>query len=355
MQKSLITFETPPLIRAAASVAGRREEEGPLGGKFDISDNTDSFGKDSWEKSEGEMQHIALECALKKASVTEDSLGAIYAGDLINQCTSSSYGLLSFDVPYFGIYGACSTIAEGLILASISVSGGFFKNAAAVCSSHNCSAERQFRTPLEYGAQRAPSAQWTVTGAGAFIVSDSCLGVVNVGEDSYKICSNGTGAYITEALPGRTFDSGISDLTDMGAAMAPAAADTLIRYFEESGYLPEDFDFIATGDLATKGSELLLTLTRRHGLELGPNYTDCGLRIYDPAAQDMHSGGSGCACSALVLAAEFLPLIESGKAHDILLIGTGALMSPATVQQGGSIPGIAHLVHISSEKKKRKG
>lgn len=350
MSDSLIRFKKPPCISSFGTVAGRREEEGPLGGRFDIVDSTDRFGKDSWEKSEGEMQRLALERAILKSGIENGDINAVFAGDLLNQCTSSSYGLMSFGIPHFGIYGACSTIAEGLILASVTVSGGIYRKAAAVCSSHYCSAERQFRSPLEYGSQRAPSAQWTVTGSAAFVVSEGETVYEEEKPGEYRVSGCGTGCYITEALPGRIFDSGLTDMTDMGAAMAPAAADTLLRYFAESGREPGDFDIIATGDLGREGSRLLVALTGDRGLELGPRYTDCGTRIYDLSSSDVHSGGSGCACSGLVLAAEFLPRLMSGRIKDILLVATGALMSPASVEQGGTIPGIAHLLHISSEK-----
>ena len=350
MSGSLIKFKKPPCISSWGTVAGRREEEGPLGGRFDISDNTDRFGKDSWEKSESEMQRMALERAILKAGMTNSDVDAVFAGDLINQCTSSSYGLMSFGIPHFGIYGACSTIAEGLMISSAMVSGGIYRTAAAVCSSHYCSAERQFRSPLEYGSQRAPSAQWTVTGSAAFIVSESGVSFEETDNGEYLIGASGTGCYITEALPGRIFDSGLTDMTDMGAAMAPAAADTFLRYFAESGREPGDFDVIATGDLGLEGSRLLLSLTGDRGLELGPRYTDCGLKIYNLSSSDVHSGGSGCACSGLVLGAELLPRLMSGRIKDILLVATGALMSPTSVEQGGTIPGIAHLIHISSEK-----
>lgn len=348
---SLIKLHNPPLITAAASVAGRREEEGPLGGRFDISDNTDRFGKSSWETSEGEMLRLSLVEALKKAALSESDLGVIFSGDLLNQCVSSSYGLLSFNVPHIGLYGACSTAAEGLMLAALLVEKGVFRHAAALTSSHNCSAERQFRYPLEYGGQRAPTAQWTVTGAGAFIVSDACLGVIDVGDNKYKINHCGTGARITEVLPGRSFDSGISDINNMGAAMAPAAADTLLRYFEESGKTPEDFDLIATGDLAREGSAILRDLMHDRHIDLGAQYTDCGLCIYNIDEQDMHAGGSGCGCSAVVLATDILPRMAKGELREVLFIGTGALMSPTSVQQGEIIPGIAHLVHISLTQK----
>lgn len=330
MQNKILKFENSA-IASAASVVGKWEHEGPLGQYFDLHDSTDKFGMNTWELAESEMQRLAFNTALAKLSVSEQSVEALFAGDLLNQCVGSSYGLLDFDIPYFGLYGACSTAAEGIMLASMAVSAGYFGTAAAVTSSHYCSAERQYRSPVEYGAQRSPTAQWTVTGAGAFILSQE--GKVRV----------------TEGLPGIVVEKGICDASNMGAAMAPAAADTLLRYFRYSNTSPRDFDLIATGDLGHEGGDILCELLLSEDLDIREQYNDCGKMIYDTKKQDKHAGGSGCGCSAVVLASYILPMLERGDIKNVLLIGTGAMMSPASIQQGQAIPAVAHLIRISSE------
>lgn len=333
MQKRIIKLDNAPSIISTASVVGSKEYEGPLGKQFDFHDNDNTFGQKTWEKSEAEMQKTALNLAMSKAKLTDDDIDALFAGDLINQCTSSTYGLLSFNIPFFGLFGACSTAAESLILASLLINSGTYKRTAAVTSSHNCSAERQFRTPLEYGGQRTPTSQWTVTGAGAFILSnDAC------------------GPFVSEVMPGCTINKGINDANNMGAAMAPAAVDTLIKFFEQTKTTPDNYGKIVTGDLGNEGYGIVVDLMEKEGYSIRDNYTDCGLFIYDHEKQDMHAGGSGCGCSAVVLASHFLNEIKSGRMSDILFIGTGALMSPASLQQGESIPAIAHLVHITKER-----
>ncbi len=324
----ILKLATRPAIISAASVVGKKEYDGPIGRVFDVVDETDTFGMPTFEQSESEMQRRALCLALDKAQLKIADVDALFAGDLINQCTSSGYGLASFDAPFFGLFGACSTIAEGLILSALLVDSGKLARAAAVTSSHYCSAERQFRSPLEYGGQRAPTAQWTVTGAAAFILGE------------------GSGARISEVLPGRVTDKGITDATNMGAAMAPAAVDTLTRYFCESGRKPSDFSAIVTGDLGFEGSGILSDFLKIEGFDISKNHADCGLIIYDRELQDVHAGGSGCGCSATVLASFLLPKLESGELRDILFLATGAMMSPASIQQGLTIPGIAHLLHI---------
>ncbi len=330
MQNKIFKFTGGAAITSAASVVGKHEFDGPLGDCFDLHDATDKFGMKSWERAESEMQRLAFNTALVKARASERDVDVLLAGDLLNQCVGSSYGLLDFDIPYLGLYGACSTAAEGLMLAAALVSGGFVSTAAAVTSSHYCSAERQYRTPLEYGSQRTPTAQWTVTGAGAFLV-----------------CRQGQ-IRIEEALPGIVVEKGIKDAANMGAAMAPAAADTILRYFESGGYAPEDFDLIVTGDLGFEGGSILSELLDREGLHLGDRYNDCGMMIYYQKKQDMHAGGSGCGCSAVVLASHLLPRLTRGELKNILFIGTGAMMSPASIQQGEAIPAVAHLLRITS-------
>jgi stage V sporulation protein AD len=321
-------------IICAASVVGHKEHEGPIGECFDFYDKTDKFAQSSWEKAESEMQKKALTLALSKSHLDQNNVDAIFAGDLLNQCIGSAYGLLDFDIPYFGLYGACSTAVEGLILSSIGISSGLFEKCATVVSSHFCSAEQQYRTPLEYGGQRSPTAQWTVTGAGAFIV----------GNNQYSELK------ISEAMAGIVIDKGINDAANMGAAMAPAALDTLVRYFRQSSTSPQNYDAIFTGDLGLEGSKILAELMFVEGYDLKENYYDCGNIIFDRETQDVHSGGSGCGCSAVVLASYILPKLKSGELKNALLIGTGAMMSPSSLKQGLSIPAIAHLIKLESEK-----
>ena len=332
MKKSIIEFNRKPKITSTYSVVGHLEKEGPLGDFFDEFSKDDKFDKDSWEKAESEMQRRALSGALKKSKTIDSELDALLAGDLLNQCVGSNYGLSSFDVGYLGLYGACSTCAEGLLLGASLYSGGIVNTCAVVTSSHYCSSERQFRFPLEYGGQRTPTAQWTTTGSGAFILGER--GSVE----------------ITEAMIGRVCDKGIKDISNMGAAMAPAAIDTIKRYFIESRLAPSDFDLIITGDLGYEGSEITKDLLLKNGLDIRKNYTDCGLMIFDRNMQDMHAGGSGCGCSAVVMSATVIPKLESKIIKNVLFIGTGALMSPMSLSQGGSIPAVAHLVRLSASK-----
>ena len=331
MQKGIIKLKKPPVVISAASVVGSKEYEGPIGECFDLHDSENKFGMKTWEKSESEMQRLAFNTAMAKAKINDSEIDALFAGDLLNQCIGSSYGLVDFDIPYFGLYGACSTAAEGLVLSSLLLSGGMYERCAAVVSSHYCSAERQYRNPLEYGSQRTPTAQWTVTGAGAFILGQ--------GEGRVKVL---------DVLPGIVVDKGIKDPNNMGAAMAPAATNTLIRYFSESSALPSDFDLIVTGDLGTHGSAILKDLLLCEGVDIRATHLDCGVLIFDGETQDTHAGGSGCGCSAVVLASYLLPRLRHGDINDILFIGTGAMMSPSSLLQGESIPAIAHLVHIGT-------
>lgn len=331
---SVIKLNNPVSIFSSASVVGNKEHHGPMGEKFDLWDKEDTFGKDTWERSEAEMQKLAFNLAMAKCKLSENDIDALLAGDLINQCTSSAYGLLPFDIPFFGLYGACSTAAESLILASLMIDGGHFSRIGTVVSSHNCAAERQFRFPIEYGGQRTPTSQWTVTGAASFLLTEGS-----------------SMPHITEVLPGRSFDLGINDANDMGAAMAPAAADTILRYFRETRSDPDSVDKIITGDLGVHGYEILRELTHREGLEIADRLTDCGMLIYNLNENDVHCGGSGCGCSAVMLSAHFLSELALGKLGSVLFIGTGALMSPAAVQQGENIPGIAHLVKICAPER----
>ncbi len=329
----IIKLKTQPAVHSAAAVVGQKEFEGPLKDHFHSHSNDDMFGQDTFERAEAEMMRQALTFAMKSGGCKPEDINALFAGDLMNQCTSSSYGLLDFDIPYFGIYGACSTMAEGLILASLCMQGDSFKKTAVCAGSHYCTAERQFRSPLEYGGQRSPTSQWTATAAGAVILTDS------IGD-----------AYITEVLPGRSVSSGIKDISNMGAAMAPAAYDTLSRYFTQSGKEIKDFDLIATGDLGNEGHGIIYDLLSADGLGPGQIYNDCGLMLYDRNTQDVHAGGSGCGCSSAVFTGYIMNKFKKKEFKNVLLICTGALMSPLTLYQGEEIPGVAHLVHLSAER-----
>lgn len=316
-------------IVESASVVGDREHGGPIGQCFDMYDPTDKFGQKTWEMAESEMQRRALNLAIKKSGKQESDLEAIFAGDLLNQCVGAAYGLMDFPSPYFGLYGACSTMAEGLILSGICTTYRVFDLCAAVASSHYCTAERQYRSPIEYGSQRTPTAQWTVTGAGAYLVAPGA------GEIE-----------LAAAMPGIVVEKGITDTANMGAAMAPAALDTLMRFFGATSTRPEDYDLIATGDLGYEGISILADLMRAEGMDPGERLNDCGMMIYNRETQDTHAGGSGCGCSAAVVSAYLLPKLRSGEIKEILVMGTGAMMSPDSIKQGQAIPAVAHLVHL---------
>ncbi len=332
MSKHLILTDCG--ILAAASVVGKKEKRGPLGDCFDLHSEDDRFGQKTWEKAESEMQRLALNTVLSKVGLKDSDLDGVFAGDLLNQCVGAAYGLQDFDLPYFGLYGACSTAAESLMLSAMLVSGGIFKQCGAVASSHNCTAERQYRSPLEYGGQRTPTAQWTVTGAGAFLVGKSL----------------NAKALIRAVLPGIVVNKGITDVANMGAAMAPAAADTLLRFFEETHTVSGDYDLIVTGDLGYEGGEILCDLMQIEGYPIRDVYNDCGMMVYTRETQDTHAGGSGCGCSAAVLASYLLPKIACGALGHVLFLGTGAMMSPQSIQQGQCIPAIAHLIYITAKE-----
>lgn len=325
-------FRKPSVISYAA-VVGKAENEGPYGGEFDEVIEDNKGGADTWEQSEALFQRRAVGHVLRKAELTPDKIDLVIAGDLLNQCVGSSYGLKDYYMPFLGIYGACSTFAEGLLLSAALVNAGYLDTAIASTSSHFSTAERQFRFPLNYGGVRTPTAQWTATAAGAALVGFS-----------------GKPPFIRAATIGKIEDMGITDLNNMGAAMAGAAYDTLSRHMKHRGTHPQDYDVIITGDLGQVGSDLLYDLFQRDGVSLKEYHKDCGLMIYDRASQDVHAGGSGCGCSASMICGHFLKRVQSGELKRILYCATGALMSPTMVQQGGSIPGIAHCVEISSEQ-----
>ena len=329
--KRTIILENKPYIIGYGSVVGQKEFEGPLGHEFDAHDDESRFGEDSYEKAESLLQKIALETAMRKAKVNENDIKMIFAGDLLNQCIGSYFGLREKGIPLVGLYGACSTMTLGLSLASIMVDSGAADIAAAVTSSHFCSAERQYRFPLEYGAVRPQTAQWTVTGSGATVLSGKR--------------QNGK-PYINAVCIGEVTDLGITDANNMGAAMAPSAASTIKHFLEDTNTTLHDYDLVFTGDLGKVGSDLLYELLENDGIDVRCRHSDCGLIIFDRENQDVHSGGSGCGCSAAVLNSFVMHRFESGDFKNILFMSTGALMSPTSSLQGETIPGISHLINI---------
>lgn len=314
------------------NAVGKKEYEGPLGERFDMHCTDDRYGKETWESAESEMQRLAFNSALAKKDLKFEDIGALFAGDLLNQCVGSAYGLCGCNIPYFGLYGACSTCGESIMLASILTTHKIFERTAAVTSSHNCSAERQYRNPIEYGSQRTPTSQWTVTGSGAFVIGDRDAGKVK----------------IRAAMPGRVIDKGINDANNMGAAMTPAVCDTLVRFFKDSKTHPDDYDLIITGDLGHEGASILREFMSIEGYPLEENYTDCGILIFDKEKQDTHAGGSGCGCSASVVSAYVLPEMEKKHYKNVIFVASGAMMSPDMIKQGESIPAIGHLLVFES-------
>jgi stage V sporulation protein AD len=324
-----LVFETPPVIGAWASAGGKKEGEGPLGAAFDerYADNT--LGKASWEQAESALLGRCAARCLEKGGTSPAQVSLALSGDLQAQCTASGYAMRGLDIPFAGVYGACSTMAETLGLAACLCGAGLADQVLAMAGSHFCAAERQFRTPLEYGGKRTPTAQWTATAAGACLVRPV-----------------GAGVRITAVTFGRVRDLGAADINNMGAAMAPAAAATLLRFLRDTGTAPAHYDAILTGDLGRVGSELLGTLMRQEGVPL-PNHADCGCVLYDPA-QRVKAGGSGPGCCAAVLCAHILPRLQSRSWRRVLFIATGALMSQTTVLQRETIPAVAHLVFLEA-------
>lgn len=332
MKKGTIIFKNKPAIIASGSIVGKRESEGPLSQYFDETVSDGRYGEKTWEQAESKFQQAALSHAMNHAHITTEKLDCIFSGDLLNQCVASSFAYRDNDVPFLGLYGACSTFAEGLALSALFADGGYSEYSAVCVSSHFCTAERQYRNPLSYGGQRPPSAQRTVTGAGAVIVSP-----------------NGAGQKIKSATFGAVIDSGIKDSNNMGAAMAPAAYETLKNHFENTNTKPADYDLIATGDLGEVGRKIVIELFSRDGVQIENNYIDCGCKMFDNHRQDMHAGASGAACSATVFAAYILEEMKKGVWKRVLFAGTGSLQSPLTVQQKETIPSVCHAVEIMSE------
>lgn len=325
--KRTLTLENRPYLLSHAAAVGKKEGEGPLGSRFDFVTRNDRMGQKSWELAESELQRTAIDLALRKGSLRHCDLDLILAGDLLNQCIGSFLASMHADVPYLGQYGACSTMAQGLALGGVLVEAGAAARLSVSASSHFCSAERQYRFPLAYGGQRTPTAQWTATAAGAAVLG---------AEGASDVC-------LTHVLFGKMVELGVKDANNMGAAMAPAACDTLSCLLREMGAKPEDFDCIVTGDLGRVGADLLLTLLREDGIDLSPVYSDCGVLLFGDS-QDAHAGGSGCGCSAAVLCGPLLRDMHEGKIRRMVFAGTGAMMSPTSVQQGQPIAGICHAV-----------
>ena len=326
--KQTIKFDNPPTILNTATIVGPKEADGPLAKYFDKCLEDEMWGEKSWEKAESKIVKETVNTLISKSGVSSEKIEYCFAGDLVNQCICSSFGLRELNVPFYGIFGACSTFVEGMQLASVFIDGGV-NYAICSASSHFCSAERQFRFPLELGNQRPPTSQWTVTGCGAVMLAKS-----------------GDGPYITHITSGKIVDMGITDSNNMGAAMAPAVLDTLLTHFSDTGRKPSDYDAIITGDLGFVGKDIIIDLCSNAGFNIKSVYNDCGVLIFDKSQQDTHSGGSGCGCCASVFSGYLYEQLKTKKLKRILLIATGALMNSMSAQQGESIPGIAQAISI---------
>ncbi len=327
--KQTVRLQNPPSIAATASIVGPKEGQGPLRLYFDNIIDDELWGEKSWEKAESKLVREAFAKVVTKSGKTNNDIDYIIAGDLLNQCIAANYGLREAGIPFFGVYGACSTMAESMSLGSMLLDGGYADNIVCMTSSHFCSAEKQFRYPLELGGQRTPTSQWTVTGSGSVLLT-----------------SQGSGPFVTYITTGKIMDMGIKDVNNMGAAMAPAAADTILTHFQDTGLKPEFYDLVVTGDLGAVGKAICDELLRENGCDISSRYNDCGLMIFDRDKQDTHAGASGCGCSATVFAGFIYNEIIKGNLNNVLFVATGALMSPTSSQQGESIPSIAHAVTI---------
>lgn len=334
LQKGMqsLEFERNIFIKDSASIVGTKEGQGPLGSLFDMVGNDDMFGCQTWEEAESSLQKDAVYMALGKAKLKPSDMRYIFAGDLLGQSIATSYGILNYEIPFFGLYGACSTCGESLSLGSMAVCGGFADKVICVTSSHFASAEKEFRFPLEYGNQRPLSASWTVTGSGAFVLTGSRT-------ENEKVR-----ARITGITTGIIQDYGLKDSMNMGACMAPAACNVIYQNFMDFGRTPEDYDKIITGDLGSVGQTALLELLRDKGFDISKQHMDCGIEIFDAEKQDTHAGGSGCGCAATVLSAFILKQLEEGVWKRVLFVPTGALLSKTSFNEGQTVPGIAHGV-----------
>ena len=332
--RQTLRLQDTPSIVSFASVVGQKEGEGPIGHCFDKICLDAYFGEKSWEKAESSMLKECFELCCDKLGIPPAELDMVFSGDLLNQCVGSAFALKNTGVPHFGLYGACSTMGESMTLAAMALDGGFADRVCAATSSHFCSSERQYRFPLGYGGQRTPTAQWTVTASGCCIVS-----------------TGGKGPFIEGATIGKIQDFGIKDANNMGAAMAPAAIDTIRQHFEDFHRRPQDYDLIVTGDLGLLGKQIVLEQLQQDGFDLAGRYNDCGVMIFDTERQDVHAGGSGCGCSASVLCGHLLRRMREGELHRLLFCATGALLSPVSSWQGESIPGVCHAVSIVTERR----
>ena len=335
--RASVRLERPVYILNSASVVGTKEGQGPLGLLFDKVGRDDMFGCKTWEEAESALQKEAVGLALEKAGLRPEDISYIFAGDLLGQSMATSFGISSYQIPLLGVYGACSTCGESLALGAMSIAGGFADKVACVTSSHFASAEKEFRFPLDYGSQRPLSATWTVTGSGAFVLTDEPEG----GGRKAR-------ARISAMTVGKVVDYGLKDSMNMGACMAPAAASTLEQHFTDFAGQPEEYDKIITGDLGKVGQRVLIDLLRKKGIDISDQHMDCGLEIYDAASQDTHAGGSGCGCSAVTLSAYILKQLEEGNWKKVLFMPTGALLSKTSFNEGMSVPGIAHGIVIET-------
>ncbi|MBQ5824127.1 MAG: stage V sporulation protein AD [Clostridia bacterium] len=332
--RQTVLLKNSPCVLASAGVAGKREGNGPLGAEFDRVFEDARMNEDSWEKAESDLQKCAVETAIQKAGLSVNDIDLILAGDLLGQSMGTTFGVRGLDIPFLGLYGACSTMALSLATAALFTDCGAVNKAVAATSSHFCSAEKQFRLPLEYGGQRPPQAQWTATAAGAAVLGRG-EGAVKVGCLTYgKIC-----------------DMGITDANNMGAAMAPAAADTIATHLRETGRAADEYDCIVTGDLGAVGTKLLYELLEKeYSTDIRSNHSDCGLMLYDMNDRDVNSGASGCGCSASIVCTHFMRRLAAGEIKRLLFVGTGALLSQLSPLQGESIPSIAHAVVLEGGK-----
>ena len=331
--RSSIRLAQPVCVIAGASIVGKKEGEGPLGTLFDMVGEDDLFGCKTWEEAESNLQKDAVYMVMEKAGWKAEDVSYLFAGDLLGQCIATSFGISAYNIPLFGVYGACSTCGEALTLGAVMAAGGYAEHVVCVTSSHFASAEKEFRFPLDYGSQRPLSASWTVTGSGACVL----------GKTKSRV-------KITGATTGKIIDYGLKDNQNMGACMAPAACDTIAQNLVDFNREPADYDRIVTGDLGVVGREILLELLKKKGYDISEQHSDCGMLIFDPAKQDTGAGGSGCGCAASVLAEYLLPKLENGEWKRILFVPTGALMSKVSFQEGSSVPGIAQAVVVEREE-----
>ncbi|MBB2181991.1 stage V sporulation protein AD [Lachnospiraceae bacterium MD1] len=338
--KQSIAFQNPPCIIAAASVAGKKEGEGPLGKLFDVVQQDPMFGKNSWEEAESELMKQAAMKVLEKAGLKKEDIRYLIGGDLLGQLIATSFGVAELSIPLLGIYGACSTMGEAMSIGAMLVDGGFADKVLSITSSHFAGAEKQFRFPLDYGNQRPYSASWTVTGSGAVIIAT---------RDQAKLSPSEPAILIKGITTGKIVDFGIEDSMNMGAAMAPSAFDTIRQNFEDFQIEPSYYDRIITGDLGYVGKNILIDLLKEKNYDISNNYMDCGIEMFDKDSQDTHAGGSGCGCSAVTFTSYILKQLKDRNWKRVLFVPTGALLSQTSFNEGQTVPGIAHAVMVEAE------